>query len=82
MLGLYLDNLDTLKYRPLMLQYDRYGKWINNAKAIANFHNIYIAFGLNKLKIEQQNKKANINILARAGNRTLDLSHRSLICYL
>jgi len=30
---------------------------------------------------EQQNKKANIQILARAGNRTRDLSHRNLSVY-
>ena len=30
---------------------------------------------------KQQNTNANIKIIAKAGNRTGDLSHRSLVCY-
>jgi len=51
----------------------------NIAKGIAKIHVIKLLFFGQKVKSQQQqNKKANIKTFARAGNRTLDLLHRSL----
>jgi len=65
-------------YRSQILQDDKYTKWINIAKRNCN-KNVWIKLFGQKMKTQQQqNKKANIKILARAGIWTLDLSHRSL----
>ena len=51
---------------------------INIAKGTAKFNDKYCVLD-KQVNTQQQNKKAHIKNFGRAGNRTLDLSHRSLI---
>ena len=65
-----------------LLQYVKYTSIrdkLTLPKGIAKTYVNNVYFWTNKVKLQQQqNKKATIIILARAGNRTRDLMHRSL----
>ena len=66
------------------MQYVKYTKLINIANAKTNLFvkNVFAFFLQIQKKQYQQNKKANLKVLCRAGTKTRDLSHPSLECYL
>jgi len=68
-----------------ILQYVKYTKWINIAKGIAKFNFMLIMLQIVKLqqqKHKKQQKQNEHKTLARAGNRTWELFHRSMEGYL
>ena len=82
MLGLYLD---TVVIGHKCLQYVKYTKWINNAKAFAQFYvnnDFFWTKSKKKTNNNNNNNKTPLQILAKTGNRNRDLSHASRVCYL
>ena len=78
MLGLYLYTFITGHKFGSM-----WTKWINIAERIAHYLDLsFVWMKKEKTQQHQQNNKATIKVLAKAGNWTWDLSHRSPMRYL